>query len=363
MALALGVFFLVGEYTRKARVQGVLAPVKGVVRVVAQQGGVVHDLRVVEGTRVDADGALLTIADTRASAAREDLGDAIGASLRHRRRALDLQRAHALAAMESEQATLAQRRAGLSRELAQLDAELEVQSRRLAVARAGLGRWTDLEAAGFVAAAMVDRERDLALDLEARIEATRRTRLALTRELDAAQQEALTARDSGNSQLAVVDAQRAALEQERVERGVQHRLGVVAPVRGMVATVLVEPGQVVTAGMTLATILPADARLEAHLFAPFALDRLRTHRPGCAAALPCLPAPEVRKPPGARHDHRAQPIVARRPGLHAARRQPRARLSHQGRAGVADGREPTASRSRCSRECRWRPTSCSTAAA
>jgi membrane fusion protein len=268
MALALGAFFLLGEYTRKARVQGVLAPVKGVVKVVAQQGGVVHDLRVVEGTRIDADGALLTIADPRASAAREDLGDAVGASLGHRRRALDLQRAHALAAMDSEQATLAQRRAGLGRELAQLDAELEVQSRRLAAARAGLGRWTELEASGFVAAAMVDRERDAALDLEARIEATRRTRLALTRELDSALQEALTARDRAGSQLAVIDAQLAAVEQEIVERGVQHRLGVVSPVPGVVATVLVESGQVVTAGMTLATILPADARLEAHLFAP-----------------------------------------------------------------------------------------------
>src|SRR5260221_8814338 len=116
MALALAAFFVFGEYTRKARVQGMLAPVKGVVRVVAQQGGVIHDLRVVEGTRVDAEGALLTIADPRASASREDLGEAIGASLDHRSRALGLQHTHALAAMESEQATLAQRRAGLGRE-------------------------------------------------------------------------------------------------------------------------------------------------------------------------------------------------------------------------------------------------------
>ena len=268
VAVALGTFFVIGEYTRKARVAGVLAPLQGVVRVVAQQAGVVQDLRAHEGMAVEADGALLTLADARASAKREGLGEAIVASLEHRRGALELQRMHALVAMDSEQSALVQRRAGLSRELVQLDAELEVQSRRLRLSQGGLERWRKLEETGFVAAALVDRERESALEQELRLEATRRTRLAMARELDAMELEAAIARGRGNAQLASLDSQRAALEQERAERSVQHRLGVVAPVRGTVATVLVEAGQMVTAGTALATILPRDARLEAHLYAP-----------------------------------------------------------------------------------------------
>jgi membrane fusion protein len=268
IAAAMGAFFAVGEYTRKARIPGLLAPLQGVVRVVAQQGGVVQALRAREGMAVEAEDALMTIADPRASAAREELGGRIVASLGQRRTALDSQRAHVLAAIESEQSGLAQRRAGIGRELAQLDAELQVQSRRLDVSRGALERWRTLGQAGFVSVAMLDREREAALDQESRLEATRRTRMALGRELDAVELEAATARGRGNAQLAAIDAQRAALEQERAERGVQHRLGVVAPIAGTLATLLVEPGQVVAAGTPLATLIPSDARLEAHLFAP-----------------------------------------------------------------------------------------------
>ena len=46
------------------------------------------------------------------------------------------------------------------------------------------------------------------------------------------------------------------------------RVAIIAPARGLIATVLVEPGQMVTAGTPLATLIPADAELEAHLFSP-----------------------------------------------------------------------------------------------
>ena len=55
IAVAMGAFFVIGEYTRKARVMGVLAPIQGVVRVIAQQGGLVQDMRLREGATVEAD--------------------------------------------------------------------------------------------------------------------------------------------------------------------------------------------------------------------------------------------------------------------------------------------------------------------
>ena len=268
IALSLAAFFISGEYTRKARLAGVLAPKSGVVRVVAQQAGTIHDLRASEGGAIDESQPLMAIVDARARSTLEDLGGSIEARLGDRRRALDMQREHALAAMRSEQAALQHRSAGLERELTQLDAELEIQARRLAVSRQGADRWHRLEGSGFVSAAAADRERDAALEHESRYEGVRRTRLALARELAAVRIEGDTARSRGRAQLAAIDAQAAALDQERVERGAQHRLAVLSPVRGTVATVLVETGQTVAAGAMLATILPKDARLEAHLFAP-----------------------------------------------------------------------------------------------
>ena len=268
IALSRATFFISGEYTRKARLAGVLAPKGGVVKVVAQQAGTIQDLRANEGGHIEENQPLMALVDARARSTLEDLGGSIEARLRERRRALDMQREHALAALRSEQAALRHRSAGLERELAQLDAELEIQARRLAVSRQGADRWHRLEGSGFVSAAAADRERDAALEHESRYEGARRTRLALARELAAVQLEGDTARSRGSAQLAAIDAQAAALDQERVERGAQHRLAVLSPVRGTVATVLVEAGQMVAAGSMVATILPADTQLEAHLFAP-----------------------------------------------------------------------------------------------
>ncbi len=268
IALTLAAFFIFGEYTRKARLAGVLAPKGGVVKVIAQQAGTIQDLRASEGGRIEENQPLMALVDARARSTLEDLGGSIAARLRERRKALDMQREHALAALRSEQAALQHRRAGLERELAQLDTELDIQARRLAASRQGADRWQRLEGSGFVSAAVADRERDAALEHESRYEGTRRTRLALARELAAVRLESDTARSRGSAQLAAIDAQAAALDQERVERGAQHRLAVLSPVRGTVATVLVETGQMVAAGTMVATILPADAELEAHLFAP-----------------------------------------------------------------------------------------------
>src|SRR5471030_3116762 len=76
-SILLGCFFIVGEYTRKARVTGVLAPIEGVAKIVAQQTGLVEAVHVREGDRVQKDAALMILGDGRASRAKEDVGRAI----------------------------------------------------------------------------------------------------------------------------------------------------------------------------------------------------------------------------------------------------------------------------------------------
>jgi membrane fusion protein len=100
------------------------------------------------------------------------------------------------------------------------------------------------------------------------VEAARRTQLSLHREMGAIEFETNTARARALAQIAGIDAQAAALEQERLERDVQSHATLVAPASGTMASIVVEPGQVVSAGMTLATLIPSNASLEAHLYTP-----------------------------------------------------------------------------------------------
>jgi membrane fusion protein len=267
-AVALFTFFVFGEYTRKARVPGVLAPAQGVVKILAQQSGIIEAVHAKEGAHVGKDAALVIIGDGRAGRTREDIGVAVRNRLSERQRALLQQRAHAADAMRTEQAAFLQRQAGLARELEQLDAEIASQAKRKALADQGLARARRLEDIGFLSGAALDREHEAALDQQARLESIRRSRMALTRELAAVEYDAEAARSRARAQLAAIDMQHAAIEQEHIERDLQYHAAIVAPASGMVATVLVERGQMVTPGMPLATLIPANAVLEAHLFSP-----------------------------------------------------------------------------------------------
>ena len=268
IAITLALFFWFGEYTRKSRVTGVLAPVQGVMKVIAPQAGIVLAVHAREGEKVEGDTPLLVIADTRANRANEEVGGLLASRLEARRRALDNQSGHVLAALESEQAALLQRRKGLERELEPLDAEIAAHSGRLALSRQSADRARRLEGIGFLSQAAREREEDAALEHASRVEAARRTQLALAREMAALEYEISTVRSRAHAQLAAIDLQRASLDQEGAERDAQFHATLAAPISGTVGTILVEPGQMVTAGTTLATLIPADATLEAHLYTP-----------------------------------------------------------------------------------------------
>jgi membrane fusion protein len=149
-----------------------------------------------------------------------------------------------------------------------IDAEIAAQSERATISGHSVARAQQLEGTGFLSAAALDRERDGALEQALRLETMRRARLALARELSTAEFDIDVVRARGNAQLASIDIQGTVLDQEMLERELQYRASIVAPADGTIAAVLVEPGQMIAQGTTLATILPADDELEAHLYSP-----------------------------------------------------------------------------------------------
>lgn len=267
-AVALALFFTFGEYTRKARVSGILAPAQGVVRIIAQQSGVVEAVHAVEGRNVRRDEPLLVLGDGRAAVGAREAGATVAQRLRERRGALQRQREHTVASMQAEQASFRERGERLAREIEQVEVEMRQQRSRRRLAEEGLGRAQGLAIAGFLSPAAIDRERDATLEQQARLESLRRSRMALEREQSSVAYDARLASTRGQAQLAALDAQGASADQENIERGLQYRAAIVAPSDGIVATVLVERGQMVTPGTPLLAVIPAGSALEAHLYAP-----------------------------------------------------------------------------------------------
>src|ERR1700675_1108326 len=60
-AITLALFFAWGEYTRKARIVGVLAPAQGVVKILAQQAGIVEAVHAREGDSIARDAVLIVL--------------------------------------------------------------------------------------------------------------------------------------------------------------------------------------------------------------------------------------------------------------------------------------------------------------
>jgi membrane fusion protein len=267
-AAALAAYFFTGHYTRKARLTGVLAPTEGIVRIIAQQAGVVSAVAVHEGDAVEKDATLVVISDPRAASAHESAGHALGARLDERRGVLLRQRGATIEAARIEVATATRRGAALERELAQAGREVAAQEERLRIVRRNVDRAADLGEIGFLSPSALDREGENELEQRSRLESLRRATLALARERADQDAEASLAAARLQAQLAAIDVQRSALEQEALERALQYRAIVAAPGASRVGTVLVEPGQAVAPGTTLVTLLPLHATLEALLYSP-----------------------------------------------------------------------------------------------
>lgn len=268
IAFAIIAFLLWGESSNKARVTGFLTPSAGLAKAHAPQAGVIEARYVSEGDIVAKGTPLLVIVDPRSGEGRGDLGAQVARSLAERARSIGVQRDLAGAAHDGELRTLATRRSKLTAEASRLGDEIDAMRARVLLSEKEEERATALEGRGFVAPSFTDRKRDESLDQRIRLSALERARMVASREAAALDAEIGVAKARYQSQLASLDGQKAALGQERVERGATYRAVVAAHQGGIVASVLVDRGQSVGQGTPLLTILPNDSKLEAHLFAP-----------------------------------------------------------------------------------------------
>lgn len=265
--LLLLAFLFFASYTRKATVEGVLAPDRGLIRVVPAVAGTVLERRVSEGQAVRSGEVLYVLA-----LARPLLADAAQAQVRQsleaRRRSLD-EAALAQGLLTAAQgSSLERRQAALRGELAQLESESTLQRQRLVLAEESLARLRLLETQQFISAAQVQAKTEELLALKGAEQALARQRAALEREMAELEGERralpLVARGSTSG----IARERAEAERDAVEQDAEQRLVVRAPQDGTVSTLLAESGQAVSPASALATLVPAGARLVAQLYAP-----------------------------------------------------------------------------------------------
>ena len=269
LGIALGVlsFLIFASYTKRATVMGRLMPDAGQTTLVASQSGRLAEIKVSEGAKVKSGDVLFVLSLDR-DGERVSHEGAVAEKLNLRKMTLDVERTQQQSLASAEAMRLRERRRSLETECAQIERELATAQSRLAYGEQNAARFKTLATQGFVSGMGAQGKEEEVLDLRARTQALERTRTGVDREIAALDGELFALPTRTAATLTNVAKQSAALEQEAAELGGRRTLVIRAPEDGVVTALSAQHGQWLTAGQTLATLLPANSTLIAELYAP-----------------------------------------------------------------------------------------------
>jgi membrane fusion protein len=260
-------FLFFGEYTRKARIGGVLVPDLGVIRLVPPVQGRVLERHVHEGQSVRV-GEVMFVVALESSTLSSDVQSRVQHSLEERRRSLEEAARQQTLLAEGEMLSLQRRLDEMKRESNQIEAEAMLHRQRLALAQQSLERLESLSRDQFISSAQVQAKKEEVLGLQAQAQALERQSATLARDRAALEGERRGLPVQLKSRQGAIERDLAALAREAAEQDAVRQIVVRAPQDGTVSSVLAEPGQSVSPASALASLIPAGAQLQAHLFAP-----------------------------------------------------------------------------------------------
>ena len=267
VAASVATYLFLGEYTRKARVTGVLVPDRGVIRLVAPQPATVVESHAAEGAVVRRGDVLFVLAVGQATLSG-DTQTAVQNSLASRERSLQGTARQRDQIEQAQLSAIDTQLADLQRELDSMAGEVSLQRQRLMLAQEAQAQYESLRNDNFVSSAQVRTKVEEVLGVKAQLQGLERQRAARLREIAALQAQRREVPLRTQTAQGEIDRDLAALAQQAAENEARRRIVVRAPEDGIVSGVLAAPGQNVTPASALASLLPADAKLQAQLFAP-----------------------------------------------------------------------------------------------
>ena len=156
----------------------------------------------------------------------------------------------------------------MQRELGSMAAEEALQRQRQQLAEQALAQFQAYRADNFVSDAQVRTKSEELFGVKAQVLALERQRAAHLREIAALQAERRELPMRARAARGEIDRDLALVAQQSAENAARQRIVVRAAQDGTISAVVVEPGQSVASAGAMASLIPADTRLQAQLFAP-----------------------------------------------------------------------------------------------
>ncbi len=260
-ALLLGVAIW-GEYTRRERVEGHLALDVGAARVLIPDAGRVSELLIKEGDEVQAGAPIAKITYDRSTA------ETSATELASRKLLLEREQTQLKELGEQQAAQMRKRAKDLEGELAQADREIKLQETRVKSAREEAARYQKLAAEKFVSDLVAKQKLDEVTDQEIKLQALRRTRSQVDRDLSAAKMEEPSIQLRSRGQVDQVARQLSEIQESLANAEARRETVIKAPVSGTVTNIAVVQGQSVPADTPLATVLPKGSGMHVELLVP-----------------------------------------------------------------------------------------------
>lgn len=278
-AVAVALFLSLGQYTRKARLAGVLVPQGGLLELRTPREAVVLERRVREGDAVRQGDVLVVLSLDRSSGEGETQAE-VRRSLDERRRSLREAVDRQAALQDSRSRALADRIAEMTGERSRHDERTQLQRERLALAEQALAQFESLRNQDFIAPAQLRAKQQDVLEQRERLQALAQERAQHERNLAALQAEARELPLQAQARLGEIERELSALAGDTAETESRRREVLRAPQDGVVGALVAEPGQSVAASAVLVRLMPGQAPLLAELYAPSsAIGFLRPAQP------------------------------------------------------------------------------------
>jgi membrane fusion protein len=268
-ALLLIAVALWGQYTRRERVEGFLALDTGAARVLIPDSGRVTELLIKEGDEVKSGDEMARISLDRATGAGASTSEAVALEMQSRRGILEKEQAQwrELGAQQVEQ--LRRRVKDLDSELGQIDREMKLQEVRIKSAREQLERYHGLAGEKkFVSEALVKQKQDEVTDQEIKLQALRRQRGQVERDLGSAKMDMPATEMRSKAQVEQVSRQISELKEGMVQAESRRESVIRAPMAGVVTNIAVNKGQSIAADSPLAMVMPKGSGLHVELLVP-----------------------------------------------------------------------------------------------
>lgn len=267
-AIAVIAFFYFFSTARKVECLGVVVPANGLAKIAPIQTGIISSKLVTEGEDVAAEQPLFIVSGESSGMGSGQNQGNISRMLRDRIASYENEQIQSDRLLEHKRSVVRKQIDDLNQELARIVLKTQLQEKRVRLASDALARHINLQATSFVSAAQVQEKDAELIDQQQRLQELSSQKASIERDIINISSSFKDAEIERIKEAEVIKRNILATQQDLTESERRRESVVRAPYAGKIVSVTGEIGQLVSQSTSLATIIPANAKLEVELYAP-----------------------------------------------------------------------------------------------